>query len=124
VPHMVFENGVDVEVYWRDFKPSLERDGASVLKLERCFLDSERQVAQVEAFVIEGHLRQKFLVSLSAKDDGSVTVHLEPFTDPQKTPGVHRIIAMIAEDVSRRFPAATAGNHNLHQVLKAKIPGA
>lgn len=125
MPHMVFQGTRPVEDYWRAFTPLLEKEGGRVLKAERCFLDAERTTALLEAFASEGGLRQKFFVTVGGEGGpGSATVRLASATDPRKTPGVQRLLAMVAEDFARKNPGARAVKHNLAPFLRAEIPGA
>ena len=117
MPHVVVEGPVALEAYFRAFEPLLLREGDAILKTTDAYLDTRRTTLLLAAVVVEHGRRQNFYVQLLAKDKG-VTVRLEPLTDPEKTPGVLRLLAAVAADLRARSPGARFGRHNLGELLE------
>jgi hypothetical protein len=63
--------------------------------------------------VVEAGRSQSFFVQLSQKDR-QITVRLLPATDPEKTTGVKRVMALIAMQLHESPTAACAGDPRPH----------
>ena len=70
----------------------------------------------MESLAIENNNNQSFFVELSQKKE-SLTVRLLPRTDPEKTPGVKMIMAMIAKQIKDLNPNVSYGKTNLQDFL-------
>lgn len=109
---------IDLEAYWRSFEPAVEREADRVLKLEHCYLSGDRGHLLVTAFTIENRIRRKFAVHVGA-NEGGATVRLDRLIEPERTPGVLRVVAMVAERLRARSPGASIAQHNLGDLLGA-----
>lgn len=118
MPHAVLAGPIDLAAWWRGFSPILERGSDRVLKVEHCYLSEARTHALLAAFALEGGIRRKFLVHVGANAEGA-TVRLDALAEPDKSPGVRRIVALVAEDLRARTPGARIDRHNLDDVLGA-----
>ncbi|MFH1145247.1 MAG: hypothetical protein V1774_11960 [Candidatus Eisenbacteria bacterium] len=92
-----------------------------VLKIQGAYLDREGRHLILEAIVVEQYLRQTFFL-LIREEEGALIVRCHPFSAPQKTPGVKRLIARIALRCLEQYPAARIGNTNLREYLPPADP--
>jgi hypothetical protein len=105
VPHVILQGRPGVEAldaYVRCFEPFVFRDGDRVIKVERLYRERDGRGALLETIVAGRDHVQKFFIQLAPRE-GELTVRLEPLTDPEKTPGVRRALALVAA----RIVAAT-----------------
>jgi len=96
----------------------LESAPPEVLKIQGAFLDAAGLRLILEAVVVEQYLRQNFFLLVRQEDDGLI-VRCHPFSAPQKTPGVKRLIARVALRCLALCPGARIGNTNLREFLTA-----
>ncbi len=94
----------------------LESAPPEILKLQGAYLDSAAGRLLFEAVVVEGYLRQNFFL-LVREEEGAVLIRCHPFSNPQKTPGVKRLIARVALRCLQACPGAEIGNTNLRDFL-------
>jgi len=117
VPHVVLEGHITIDDAARHFEPFVVRERDLVIKAERFYRERDGRAALVEMVVVRPGHTQKFFIQLSPRDEG-LTVRLEPLTDPEKTPGVRRSIAHVAQ----RLAVATGaryGNTNIdHDLIR------
>ena len=105
MPHVVVEGPVDLEVLRDRFRPLFDRQGQDVLKVESLYLERGGRDALLDALVVESGHRQHFFVQVRLRDEGGATVRLLPQTDPEKTAGVKRTVALVAAFVRDLDPA-------------------
>lgn len=117
MPHVVVEGAVDLRRFVAAFEPIAEVGTDEVRKIGEVFLNRRGDTALLEALVIERGHRQRFFVLVSRKGQG-VTVRLEPATQPEKTPGVKRLLAAVARQIRARFPNTRYGKTNLADSLE------
>ena len=115
MPHVVLEGRVGIDDAARTFEPFVAREGDLVVKAERLYRERDGRAALVEMVVVEAGHAQKFFIQLSPRDAG-LTVRLEPLTDPEKTPGVRRAIAHVAQRL-RTASGAAYGKTNIQEYL-------
>ncbi len=97
------------------FEPFVVRDGELLVKVERFYRERDARGALLETLVVDrGHV-QKFFIHLSPKGDG-ITVRLEPLTDPEKTAGVKRALALVANRI-REATGCAYGRTNIDEFL-------
>jgi hypothetical protein len=119
VPHVVIEGEVDLEAWVRDFAPVLMRERGDVLRADRVFVDRERQNVLVEALSVEGGRKQPFYVKISRRSSSSsavarsVTVRVDPLTHPERSEGVRRLVACLAQQLLDATPGAKVGASNV-----------
>ncbi|HEX4403455.1 MAG TPA: hypothetical protein VH560_01415 [Polyangia bacterium] len=116
MPHVVIEEAVDVATASRSVVLTAARTDGEILKVVDVFVNRAGLTALVDCVVVEDGRSQAFFVQLAQKGR-QITVRLLPATDPEKTPGVKRVMALIAKQVQ----AASAGSHfgktNLQEFL-------
>ena len=115
MPHVVLEGRITIDDAARFFEPFVSREDDLVVKAERFYRGKDDRAALIEMVVVEAGHTQKFFIQHSARDSG-LTVRLEPLTDPEKTPGVRRAIARVAERL-RTASGTTYGKSNIQEYL-------
>jgi hypothetical protein len=117
MPHVVVEGAGPLEEASRKLQPFVVRRGEAILKVVDLYLNQKANSLLLEAIVIESGSPQAFFVHLAGKEP-SVTVRLLPRTDPEKTPGVKRLLAEVAGRLRTIFPGSRFGKTNLDEFLK------
>jgi len=117
VPHILVEGTLTLDDLARRHAPFAARLGACVVKCDRFYLETGGRTALVEALVAESGHTQRFFVRLQARDDG-VMVRCEPLTDPEKSTGVKRALALVAE----RVRAACGGRYGVTNLADYLVP--
>jgi hypothetical protein len=120
MPHVVVEGAGPLDQVYRKLEPFVERRGEVILKVVDLYLNQKGTSLLLESIVIEAGSQQSFFAQLSQKEL-SITVRLLPRTDPEKTPGVKRLLALIGGRVRALFPGSHFGKTNLEEFLK-EIP--
>lgn len=115
MPHVVLEGRVTIEACAARFEPFVERAGEGVVKVERFYRERDDRAALLETLVVDRGHTQKFFIQLSPKGEG-LTVRLEPLTDPEKTPGVKRALAVVAHRI-REATGCAYGRTNIEEFL-------
>lgn len=116
MPHVVLENINSAKVAFDSVVPFTTRLEDGVLKVTDKYLNVAENKALVEALAIEHGNNQSFFVELSQKQT-SLTVRLLPLTDPEKTPGVKMIMAMVAKQIKDSNANVGYGKTNLQDFL-------
>lgn len=116
MPHVVVEGTGDLREFAQRLEPVVERDGNGIRRTGDVLVSTRGTHLLIEAVVVESGRNQRFFVNVSAHDHGA-TVRLEPLTDPEKTPGVKRLLATIAARLAAHFPEARYGKTNLQEYL-------
>jgi hypothetical protein len=104
VPHVVLESRagqpgrIVIDEFASRFEPFVVKDEGLLVKAERLYLERDGRAALVEIVVVERGFTQKFFIHLSPRN-GGITVRLDPLTDPEKTAGVRRAIALLARRI-------------------------
>jgi len=117
MPHVVIEGAPDLRAASGAVEPSVVREGNEILKVMDLYLNRSGQTALVDCVVVEEGRSQAFFVQLSQKDR-QITVRLLPATDPEKTPGVKRVMALIARQLQAAAPGSRFGKTNLQDFLE------
>jgi hypothetical protein len=115
VPHVVLEGRISIEDCQRHFQPAIVREGDLLVKFDRFYLERGGRSALVETLVVDRGHTQKFFVHLSPKGEG-ITVRLEPLTDPEKSDGVKRALALAAHAI-REAAGGSYGKTNIGEFL-------
>ena len=121
MPHVKLLGTADLARFHREFHPRALREEGIVLKAEECYLSSQGGLLLVECSVVEGHLRQGFLITASAQGDESI-VRLSSRTHPEKTDGVLRCVAWIGAWLQAGAPGTSFVSTNLDPVLARPFP--
>lgn len=117
MPHVVIEEALDLPVACLGIKLTAVRDGSEILKVVDVYLNRSGHTALVDCVVVEEGRSQSFFVQLSQKER-QITVRLLPATDPDKTPGVKRTMAIIAKQLHQCTAGSRFGKTNLQDFLK------
>ena len=104
MPHVVIEEAPDLGIACHSVKVSVERNGSEILKVVDFYMNRSGHTALIDCVVVEEGRSQTFFVQLSQKDR-QTTVRLLPATDPEKTIGVKRIMALIAKQIRKSYIA-------------------
>ncbi len=116
MPHVVLENINSAKLAFDSVVPFTTRLEGGVLKVTDKFLNAAQNTALVESLAVENGNNQSFFVELSQKQN-SLTVRLLPLTDPEKTPGVKMIMAMVAKQILDSNADVSYGKTNLQDFL-------
>ncbi len=116
MPHVVIENAPDLAGVFRGLAPFAERADEQILRLADLYLNRAGRTALLECVVIDKGVAVSFFVLLAQRED-QLTVRLYPLTDPEKTEGVKRLLALIAVRVRDLAPASRFGKTNLQDYL-------
>jgi hypothetical protein len=115
VPHILLEGRASIRELQAAHRPFALREGERLVKVERFYADERGEAALVETLVVERSHTQKFFILVAARP-GGLAVRLEPMTDPEKSPGVKRALAIVAERL-RRAIDGRYGSTNISEYL-------
>lgn len=118
MPHVVIEEALDLARACQGIEVGAVRNGGEILKVVDVYLNRSGHTGLVDCVVVEAGRSQPFFVQLSQKDR-QITVRLLPATDPEKTDGVKRLLALIATQLN----AASDGSHFGKTNLQDFLPG-
>jgi hypothetical protein len=121
MPHVVIEDAADLVTACKGIAtPQVVRDGSQILKVIDLYLNRVAHTALVDCVVVEkgDGSSQSFFVQLAQKER-QITVRLLPATDPEKTVGVKRVMALIAQQIRATVAGSRFGKTNLQEFLDA-----
>ena len=116
MPHVVIEQAGDLQALYQNFTPILQRTGAEILKVQEFYLSRGGKDALLEAVAIDQGTASNFFVQLKLHDN-AITVRLLPATDPEKTPAVKKVMALVARFIRTVYPESCYGKTNLQEYL-------
>ena len=116
MPHVVIEEALDLGGACQALQLATVRSGDDILRVVDVYLDRAGRTALVDCVVVEGGRSQAFFVQLSQKGR-QVTVRLLPATDPEKTTGVKRLMAIVARQLHEAAAGSRYGKTNLQEFL-------
>ena len=116
MPHVVIEDACDLGIACQGIKLTAVRNGSEILKVVDVYPNRSSRTALVDCVVVEAGRSQSFFVQLSEKHR-QITVRLLPATDPEKTNGVKRIMALIARQLHESTAGTRFGKTNLQEFL-------
>ncbi len=106
MPHVLLEGAIDAADLQQALEPTAVQTGAGVRKTRGVFLGRDGQTLLVESTVVEGGVNRSFLTRIERKQEGHVSVRIEPTTPVERTAGVARTVAWIADRVLDATPGA------------------
>ncbi|KEQ57296.1 hypothetical protein AAA799B03_00777 [Marine Group I thaumarchaeote SCGC AAA799-B03] len=115
MPHIVFENKIDLNDFLQKFSPIFQRDSA-LIKIQTIFVDKDNFTALLPTVVIDEN-HQEFLIELSTRKE-KTTIRLYPNTDPEKTDGVKIAMALLAKQIMNTYPDFKITKTNLSNYLE------
>lgn len=121
MPHVRYSGSLDLVGFHRAFSPRALEEPGLVAKATACYLDHEGQTLLVDCTTVEGRLRQNYFAVATVSPDGSV-VRLLPKTSPEKSPGVFRTLAWIAQWLAASSGGKSIQSSNLGAALETPFP--
>lgn len=116
MPHVVIEAAGDLQALYQNFSPILRRTGGEILKVQEFYLSRSGKDALLEAVAIDQGAASNFFVQLKLHEN-AITVRLLPATDPEKTPAVKKVMALVAGFIRTVYPGSRYGKTNLQEYL-------
>lgn len=116
MPHVVIEEAPDLVLACQGITIGAVRKGSEILKVVDVYLNRSGHTALVDSVVVEEGRSRAFFVQLAQKDR-QITVRLLPATDPDKTDGVKRLLALIASQLRESMAGSRFGKTNLQEFL-------
>ena len=118
MPHVVIEETGDLQGLYQVFTPIIHRAGSEILKVQEFFLARSGKDALLDSVAIENGVACTFFVQLKLHEK-AITVRLLPATDPEKTPAVKKVMALVAGFIRKVYPGSRYGKTNLQEYLEA-----
>ena len=118
MPHVVIEEAGDLQGVYQAFTPLIQRAGNDILKVLEFFLARSGKEALLESITIEQGAVCNYVVQLKLHEK-AITVRLLSATDPEKTPAVKKVMAMVAGLIRNVYPGSRYGKTNLQEYLEA-----
>ncbi|MBS0155642.1 MAG: hypothetical protein JSS38_13670 [Nitrospira sp.] len=116
MPHAVIEAVGDLQALYQHFTPILQRTGAEILKVQEFYLSRSGKDALLESVAIEQGTSTNFFIQLKLHEK-AITVRLLPATDPEKTPAVKKLMALVVKFIRTVYPGSRYGKTNLQEYL-------
>ncbi len=116
MPHIVLEGPVDLKRYYTHYQPTSKQAEGEILKLQNIFISQAENTVLIEALAVEGGPPNRFFVQAGTREE-KTTVRIYPGTDPEKTPGVKKILALVAKGLKDQAPQIRYGSTNLRDFL-------
>ena len=113
MPHAVIEVDLDLRTFAEGFRPIAIRAGSDVLRADQVFLELGGRALLIESLVVESARRQPFYIKVSRHERGTVTVRVDPLTHPDRSEGVRRLVAGVAEQILCAEAGASVVRTNL-----------
>ena len=118
MPHVVIEESGDLQGLYQAFTPLIQRVGTDILKVREFYLARSGKEALLESISIEQGVVCNYFIQLKLHEK-AITVRLLPATDPEKTPAVKKVMAMVAGFIRNVYPGSRYGKTNLQEYLEA-----
>jgi hypothetical protein len=116
MPHILLEGPTNLQRFFAEYQPHASKVASEILKLQNIFLSQAHDCLLIEALAVEGGPPNRFMIQVTGDDRGA-TVRIYPGTDPEKTPGVKRLLALVARQLKEQDPRICYGNTNLKEFL-------
>ena len=117
MPHVVVEGAGDLQRLYQVFAPIMQRTENDILKVQEFYLSRTGKDALLESVAIEQGAACNFFVQLKLHEK-AITVRLLPATDPEKTPAVKKVMALVAAFIRKVYPESRYGKTNLQEYLE------
>ncbi len=116
MPHIVLEGPVDLPQFFSTHTSSAEEHPGKILKLQNSYISRDKNSVLIEALAVEGGPPNRFLVQVVRKGE-KTTVKIYPGSDPEKTDGLKKILAIVAHRLKKGNPDSRYGSTNLQDYL-------
>lgn len=120
MPHVVLRGKVNVREWSDNFSPLIEQTDDWLIKADTVFLERQGNRALIPVVVVEEGHPQSFYIQLSSGINKDLIIRIDPWTDPIKTRGVKRAVALVAETFLHAQSQTEVERHNLQDLLAAK----
>lgn len=118
LPHIVLDWNGDLGELTKSFRPFSEDTTGWRIVIEEWYLEVERRRAIIPVTVVEeGHVQNFYTVLSKSEKMKTLTVRLDHNTDPVKTRGVKRSLALLAEHLVSWDRSIQLNKHNLENFL-------
>jgi hypothetical protein len=111
------EGSADLELFYSSFQPTQERSEQEILKTQDIFISKDKKAILIEAIAIEDGSSQRFFIQVGVKENRT-SIRLYPGTDPIKTPGVKKLLAIVAKQIREQHQTLEYGPTNLGEFLR------
>ena len=118
MPHVVIEEAGDLQGAYQAFTPLIQRAGTDILKIREFYLARRGNEALLESITVEQGAVCNYFIQLKLHEK-AITVRLLPATDPEKTPTVKKVMAMVAGFIRKVYQGSRYGKANLQEYLEA-----
>jgi len=116
MPHILLEGPVDLISFFTRYEPLIQNTSGEILKLQTAFINQARNTVLIEALAVEAGPPNRFFVQVGNKDR-KTTVRIYPGSDPEKTPGTKKLLALVAKQLKDQSPDIEYGSTNLKDFL-------
>lgn len=117
MPHVVLKGKATIEAIFNKLEPLFIRNNTKILKTSEMYMERGKSSILIESLAIEGKAKTSFLAMISGRQDG-VVIRLYPRIEVEKTDGVKKILAEIANNIKAKFPELRIEETNLDEYLK------
>ena len=114
MPHVVFDQKLDLSKFVTLFTETILKDSI-LIKLQNIYVDKAERSALVSSVVIDTQ-HQQFFIEIVTREN-KTTVRLFPLTDPEKTDGVKRSLALLSNLIKKSNPAFVITKTNIGEFL-------
>ena len=119
MPHVVIQCEDSISKFFNLFRPLHEECGEWLIKIEEFYIECGDSRAILSAVVVEeGHTQSFYIRIAKNKHDHTITIRLDPLTDPVKTRGGKRSIALVGESMVKWAAKAQVLRTNVQDFLK------
>ena len=116
MPHVVLTGTTEMVDVFRQLSPIMIRYENTLLKTSDKYINFNQTSILVESLAIEDGNKISFLVLLGKRKDGLV-IRIYPAFAIEKTNGVKKILATIAQQLLERFSELKIGKTNIQEFL-------
>jgi len=118
LPHIILNGNVSIVEIGRKFPVIKEEKTEWLIKIDEVYVERSGGRALMPTVVVEEGHSQTYYIRISVNESsGFLTVRLDSSTDPIKTRGVKRSIAVVAETIVQLTDGIGIHRHNLEGYL-------
>ncbi len=118
MPHIILNGNVSIVEIGRKFPVIKEEKTEWLIKIDEVYVERSGGRALMPTVVVEEGHSQTYYIRISVNESsGFLTVRLDSSTDPIKTRGVKRSIAVVAETIVQLTDGIGIHRHNLEGYL-------
>lgn len=118
MPHVVFAGKLHLQEWSKLFNPLRDESGEWVIKIKEIYVEQKGKQALLPVTVVEEGHPQSFYLRISCHNIEEITVRIDFETDPIKTRGVKRSVALLAEAILQTNINLNVIRHNLEGFLR------